>query len=73
MLSLFSVLVEVEYESFGEGFFQYLSFRVVSCMERCSIPFTAKFSQFFLLGFLFCFNSCEYLLSLESLLGSCLL
>ena len=74
MLSLFSVLVEVECESFGEGFFQYLSFRVVSCVERCSIPFTTKFVQFFSARFfLFCFNSREYLLSLESLLGSCLL
>ena len=72
MLSLFFVLVEVECESFGEGFFQYLSFLVVSSVERCSIPFTTKFFQFFLLGF-FCFNSHEYLLSLESLLGSCLL
>ena len=55
MLSLFSVLVEVEYESFGEGFFQYLNFRVVFCVERCSIPFTAKFFQFFLLGFSYLF------------------
>ena len=38
------------------------------------VPFHLQpnFSNFFLLGF-FCFNSCEYLLILESLLGSCLL
>ena len=50
----FFVLVEVECESHGEGFFQYLSFLVVSCVERCSIPFTSKFFQsFFARFFLF--------------------
>ena len=73
MLSLFSVLVEVEYESFGEGFFQYVNFCVVLAWRVVPFHLQLAFSNFFYWVFPFCFNSSEYILSLENLLGSFLL
>ena len=50
MLSLFFVLVEFEYEFFGEGFFQYINFRVVLAWSivpfHYSRPFPISFAGF---------------------------